>query len=307
MPSNAHGCGYTDLNFIIPELIRKIDYGKGPYYADVGDFGAAGWENIQYVQSLPQDFEKFTYGSNDYVRELMAASTRIGQDNLLGALEIDHMDGPWVVPENYDKINGYAGYSHGDVSQGWSASGVAYHGTWNATDQLPLAWVPYYGDFGNPSPSDGGLTDRYLLSGEYHEADENAATKIMAYAYYYHMALWNDFNYFYPELPDNDSAIYGDQFEQLDSRCTQGLRATRSYFGQFWGFQTETTYGLDFRNDVIHDTLNRTDDRVVFLEVRSDDIIETDLAPYVENKTQWAAVVSHRCGLSRRSCEPECH
>ena len=76
LPSNAHGEGYTDLNFLIPELIQKIDYGKGPYYANVGDFGSAGWENIQYFQTLPEGIAKVEVGSWNYERALLADSTK---------------------------------------------------------------------------------------------------------------------------------------------------------------------------------------------------------------------------------------
>ena len=76
LPSNAHGEGYTDLNFLIPELIQKIDYGKGPYFANVGDFGSAGWENIQYFQTLPEGIAKVEVGSWNYERALLADSPR---------------------------------------------------------------------------------------------------------------------------------------------------------------------------------------------------------------------------------------
>jgi hypothetical protein len=295
LPSNAHGEGYTDLNFLIPELIQKIDYGKGPYYADVGDFGSAGWENIQYFHILPENIAKVEFGSWNYERTLFAGSTKVGQDNLLGAMELVHTDGPWDVAENLVKFNVYGSYSHGDASQGWSASALGYHGTWKATNQIPDLAVQegLIGRFGSLSPTDGGLTDRYLLSGEFHQADDHSATKVMAYAYYYKMGLWNNFDFYLDELPDipgtneSYSAQYGDQFEQRETRWVQGLRATQTYFGQFRGMQTETTFGLDFRNDIIHDILDRTYDRHVFLVVRDDNIVETDLAPYIENKMQW--------------------
>jgi hypothetical protein len=295
LPSNAHGEGYTDLNFLIPELIQKIDYGKGPYYANVGDFGSAGWENIKYFQALPQNIFKIEGGSWNYQRTLLASSTKVGQDNLLGAIELVHTDGPWDVAENFVKFNGYGSYSHGDASQGWSASGLGYHGTWNATNQIPVAAVTsgLIDRFGSLSPTDGGFTDRYLLSGEFHRADDHSATKVMGYAYYYRMGLWNNFDFYLPELPNmpgtntSYSTQYGDQFQQKDTRWVQGLRASQTYFGQLRGIQMENTFGLDFRNDIIHDILNRTYDRHVFLVVRDDNIVETNLAPYVENKTQW--------------------
>ncbi len=298
LPSNAHGEGYTDLNFLIPELIQKIDYGKGPYYANVGDFGSAGWENIQTVQSLPQGIAKVEFGSWGYERALLADSIKIGKDNLLGALEIAHTDGPWDVPENYVKYNGLLTYSHGDTSLGWSATALGYHGTWNATNQIPYqaVWDGLVNRFGSLSPTDGGLTDRYLLSGEWHQADEHSITKVMAYAYYYNMALWNDFDFYLPELPNipsgpnaglSYSTVYGDQFEQKDTRWVQGLRGSKTYFTQWCSLPVENTFGLDFRNDIIHDTLNRTYDREVLFCVRDDSIVETDLAPYYENKIKW--------------------
>ena len=79
LPSNAHGEGYTDLNFLIPELIQKIDYGKGPYFANVGNYGSAGWENIQYVQTLPAGIAKMEAGSWNYERALLADSIKAGQ------------------------------------------------------------------------------------------------------------------------------------------------------------------------------------------------------------------------------------
>jgi hypothetical protein len=193
------------------------------------------------------------------------------------------------------KYNGIVTYSQGDASRGWSGTALGYHGTWNATNQIPELAVAMgiIDRFGTLSPTDGGLTDRYLLSGEWDQTDEHSATKVMAYAYYYNMGLWNNFDFYLPELPNipgtttSYSTVYGDQFEQKDTRWVQGLRGTQTYFSQLCGMPMENTFGLDLRNDVIHDTLNRTYDRMVFLTVRDDDIVETDLAPYFENKVQW--------------------
>jgi hypothetical protein len=283
LPSNAHGEGYTDLNFLIPELIQKIDYGKGPYFANIGDFGSAGWENIRYFQTLPAGIAKVEAGSWNYERCLLADSTKYGPGNLLGAFEFQHSDGPWDVPENYLKYNGIVTYSQGDASRGFSATAMGYHGTWNATNQIPERAVAggLIDRFGSLNPSDGGLTDRYSLSGELHQADEHSATKVMAYAYYYNMGLYNDFTFFL------DDPVHGDQFEQKDSRWVQGVRASRTWFGQLCGATMENTVGLDFRNDVIRDGLFHTENRTVLSITRDDSIIETNLAPYLENKVQW--------------------
>ncbi len=283
LPSNAHGEGYLDLNFLIPELIQKMDYGKGPYFANVGNFGSAGWENIQTFQTLPQGIAKVEYGSWNYERTLLADSTKVGQGNLLGAFEFVHEDGPWDVPENYLKYNGILTYSQGEASQGFSATAMGYHGTWNATNQIPDLAVTQglVGRFGSLNPTDGGLTDRYTLSGEYHYADEHSVTKILGYVYYYNMGLWNDFTFFL------DDPVHGDQFEQKDTRWVQGVRASRTWFGNLYGMATENTIGLDIRNDVIHDGLIHTADRETLYTVRADNVVETDLAPYIENKIHW--------------------
>ncbi len=283
LPSNAHGEGYTDLNFLIPELIKKIDYGKGPNFANVGDFGSAGWENIQTFQTLPAGLAKIEWGSWNYERGLLADSTKVGQGNLLGALEWMHTDGPWDVPENYVKLNGIVTYSQGDTSQGFSATLMGYHGTWNATNQIPERAVAegLIDRFGNLNPTDGGLTDRYTLSAEYHQADDHSATKILGYVYYYNMGLWNDFTFFL------DDPVHGDQFEQKDTRWVQGVRASRTWFGNWCGLTMQNTIGFDIRNDVIHDSLLHTENRIVLSTTRADDIVETDLAPYFENKINW--------------------
>ncbi len=283
LPSNAHGEGYTDLNFLIPELIQRIDYGKGPYFANVGDFGSAGWENIQYFQTLPDNIAKVEIGNWNYERTLFADSIKAGQGNLLSAFEFVHTDGPWVVPEDYLKFNGVVTYSQGDVSQGFSASALGYHGTWGATNQIPDLAVAegLIGRFGSMNPTDGGLTDRYTLTAEYHQADEHSATKIMGYAYYFKMGLWNDFTYFL------DDPVHGDQFEQTDSRWVQGVRGSQTYFGKLCGLPMENTFGLDLRNDVISDGLFHTEARAVLSTTRTDDVVETDVAPYFEDKINW--------------------
>jgi outer membrane receptor protein involved in Fe transport len=118
LPTHAHGQGYTDLNFLIPELIQQVDYEKGPYYAQNGDFSSAGAANLRYVDRLPQNLASVTLGENGYDRGLLALSHTFGENDLfgyrgqdrvvpavnpgtlLGALEAFHNDGPWSPPEN---------------------------------------------------------------------------------------------------------------------------------------------------------------------------------------------------------------
>ena len=113
LPTHGHGQGYTDLNFLIPELVEQLRFRKGPYYADVGDFSSAGAAYLDYSRKLDGTLGIMTYGSNKYGRGLVAGSPEVGNGNLLYALEWSHADGPWQVPENYQKLNGVLRYSEG--------------------------------------------------------------------------------------------------------------------------------------------------------------------------------------------------
>jgi len=106
LPTHAHGQGYMDLNWLIPELISHADYWKGPYYAENGDFSSAGAERIYYARELPRTLFLGTYGSYNYARALAAVSPEVGGGRLLFALEGAHEDGPWEMAEAFWKVNG---------------------------------------------------------------------------------------------------------------------------------------------------------------------------------------------------------
>jgi outer membrane cobalamin receptor len=122
MPTHAHGQGYSDLNFLIPELVDRIAYRKGPYFASVGDFGSAGAADIQYRSSLDAPFAQVTLGQKGYRRALLAGSRETPSGvTLLGALESMGNDGPWTVPENLKRLNAVLTATGGTSAQGWQA------------------------------------------------------------------------------------------------------------------------------------------------------------------------------------------
>src|SRR5574343_1658301 len=114
MPTHAHGQGYTDLNFLIPELIERIAYRKGPYFAAEGDFSSAGAAHIDYFRTMDSSLAQMTLGQNGYARTLLAGSPAVGDGHLLYGLELFHNDGPWQVDEHYKKLNGLLRYSRGE-------------------------------------------------------------------------------------------------------------------------------------------------------------------------------------------------
>src|SRR5256714_9760445 len=161
--SHAHGPGYTDRTFLIPELVRRVDYYKGPYFASKGDFASAGAADIHYAVSLPKNLVELTGGSFLYGRTLFAGSPTLGDGKLLYGLELFHNDGPWDHPDDYRRLNGVLRYSlrRGDAT--WAVTAMGYYGLWNSTDQVPLRAVEsgQLDRFGTVDPTNGGNTYRF--------------------------------------------------------------------------------------------------------------------------------------------------
>src|SRR4051812_29044608 len=137
LPSHGHGQGYADLNFMIPELVEHIHYRKGPYYADEGDFAAAGAAHIHYKRDLGPGFAEFSVGSFGYRRSLFAGSASVGDGKLMGALELIGDNGPWENPEKLRKVNAVMRFAKGTQADGFTVTAMAYSNHWNSTDQVP--------------------------------------------------------------------------------------------------------------------------------------------------------------------------
>ena len=283
MLSHAHGQGWTDTNFLIPELIQTINYKKGVYYAENGDFSSTGSANIQYFNEMPDNLVKFTGGSFDYYRGLVTGSRKLGDGNLLYAGETVHNGGPWTVSNDFLKFNGVLRYSEEHGDSGWSVTAMAYKADWNSTDQIPRRAVDQglIDRFGNIDSTDGGKSQRYSLTTEWHRQTAIGETRVMAYGLYSKLDLFSNFTFFL------DDPVRGDQFAQPDERWTSGLKATHTFFHQIGNAESESTIGLQIRNDNIHNGLLLTQARQRHDTVREDDVWVTSASPYAENKTRW--------------------
>ena len=293
LPSHAHGEGYADMNTVIPELVERVDYEKGPYYADVGNYGSAGAAHVVFFQTLPQDFAMVEGGMYGYGRGVFGVSQPLGAGTLLYGGEVSHDDGPWTHPDNYWKLNGLVTYSQGEATTGFSVTARGYHGGWNSTDQIPTSFGARC-FFCAINPTDGGESDRYSLQAEWHHRDDQSETKLMAYGFYYYLDLFSDFTYF---LTD---PTRGDQFEQQDRRWVTGLDMTHTIFSKWFGRDVENTFGLQVRNDWINNGLYQTENRVRVDKVDSatgtilpatteaDAFTDTQVGFYVENRIPWA-------------------
>ncbi|MBV8896282.1 MAG: TonB-dependent receptor [Acidobacteriaceae bacterium] len=293
LPSHAHGEGYADMNTVIPELVERVDFEKGPYYADVGNYGSAGSANVVFFKTLPENFVQVEGGMFGYGRGVFGVSQNLGSGSLLYGGEVYYDDGPWKHPDGYNKFNGLLTYSQGGDDNGFSITARGYHGKWNSSDQIPDDAVPLVGFFGALNPSDGGNSQRYSLQAEWHRRDGNSATRIMAYGFYYDLDLFSDFTYF---LTD---PVHGDQFEQKDNRWVAGLDARHTIFSQWFGRRVANTFGLQVRNDWINNALYQTENRVRVEKTDSDTgnilpattqadrFTDTQAGFYLENQIQW--------------------
>ncbi|WP_407080389.1 TonB-dependent receptor [Bradyrhizobium roseum] len=283
MPTHGHGQGYADINFMIPELIQSVNVRKGPYFADVGDFGSAGSLTIDYINRLPGNILETTNGTFGYHRGLAAGSTAIGAGTLLAAVEGVKYNGPWDVPDNIRKINGVLRYSQGTATDGFTLSAMAYSNGWNSTDQVAQRSIDQsiIGRFGSLDPTDGGIASRFSLSGNFAHSSEYGQTKANAYVIRSSMNLYNNFTYFL------DDPVNGDQFSQLDKRTVYGLNASHAFDVRVAGIETQTRVGLETRGDDIRVGLFKTFQRDALSTVREDSVREGNVGLWADTTARW--------------------
>ncbi len=284
LPTQAHGQGYMDLNFLMPELIDSVEYKKGPYYAEEGDFSSSGAAQIRTFRNLPYAIADVTLGDFGYQRAIAADFLKLGSDSLTYAMETEHTDGPWDVPENYKKYNAFMRYSTGTEAQGWDITGTGYEGDWNGTNQIPERAVDegIIDRFGSLNPSDGGKEYRWSLAVEWRGGDSSFPVTVQAYYVRSYFDLFSDFT-FYMNNP-----VQGDQFEQLDDRSILGGQATQSWVHTLLGADSRTTAGVQIRDDLINEIgLFNTENRTRFSTDSDDSVAQAKGALYVSNSTHW--------------------
>lgn len=288
--THGHGQGYLDLNFIIPELTERIDFRKGPYYADVGDFTAAATAAFKTYDSLPTSIAQATLGENGYRRGLVAASLEAAGGDFLLAGETVFYDNPFVLDENLEKYNAFLKYTRQTDNADWRLSLSAYDARWTSTDQVPLraiesGAIPRLGFI---DPDLGGETTRIALTAGVDAADWSAT----AYAIYYDFSLFSNFTYF-----DNDP-INGDEFEQRDERVTLGGSAKYAIPFNFADRTAELRIGTDLRyDDIFNVGLFNTDARQRLSTVRNDDVKELSIGGFAEAEIALSDSLRASAGL----------
>ncbi len=293
--SHAHGQGYADINPIIPELVETLDYWKGPFYGQLGDFSTAGAARFRFFDMLPQGIALFGYGENNYYRGLLADTIDLSnpappsekgsksgplikpssdRSGLTYAFEYNYYDGPWDQEGNAQRINGFLKYFKQSGPDSFSLTAQSYDADWDSTDQIPQRLIDSGGinRLGNVDDSVGGDSSRYSLMGAWDHENTDGKTHADFYVGKYNLDVFSNFTYFL-----NDP-VNGDQFEQKDDRWFAGGEVNRTWE---MGEKNSFTLGLQSRNDFINGIgLYNTKQRARLSTVREDDVIQSSLGIY---------------------------
>jgi outer membrane receptor protein involved in Fe transport len=246
-PSHAHGQGYTDLNFVIPELADGLTYTKGPYYANVGDFGAVGSVAVHYRETIPDQLA-ITAGTLNFQRIFSAGSQPLGNGDLLAAVEVQHYDGPFMTPDDQRKENVVLRYSVGNEHDGYSVTVMGYHGLWTNTTDIPLRAI---GDglvpnrFGTLDPTDGGRAWRASLSVDKRATLGDGQLTSSAFLMDNQLHIYNDFTHY---LIDT---VHGDQEDQFENRRAAGGQTSYALPVSLGDIPTQLLFGGLLRDDIL--------------------------------------------------------
>jgi hypothetical protein len=283
-PTGAHAHGYADASFIIPELVSGVQFKKGPYFAEEGDFSAAGAANINYVNTLPATVS-LSAGDRGWGRVFAAASPAFGGGHVLAALELNTNDGPWLRPDDYRKANAVLRYSRGTPHGGFTVTGMSYSADWNATDQVPARAIASGAipRFGSIDDSDRGAADRQTLALEFQRSVGRGVVRGTGYLLNSTLDLFSNFTYFL------DDPERGDQFEQREHRVSTGGRFSYRRLGRVAGRHAESAIGLQVRRDWVDPVgLYRTSRGQRHATTREDVVGQTMTGIFGETEIEWS-------------------
>lgn len=292
--AGAHAHGYMDTNLLIPELVSGVQFRKGPYFADTGDFSAAGSSDISYVNVLDRPILNVSGGGQGWARVFGAASPQVGDGTFLLGLELGRNDGPWVRPDDLKKLNGIVRYSRGDTRNAISVTGMAYTADWNATDQVPQRAIDQglIDRFGSIDSTDAGRTYRYSAVFDGLRSSGDTSTRVTGFVTRYGLNLISNFTYLL------EDPIDGDQFEQADRRTAMGAKVTHRRLHEALGRPVESAVGIQIHHDnagqiALYDTVQRRRVGVV----REDALQQTSVGLFGQTDIEWTRYVRTMVGL----------
>jgi len=285
LPTHGHGQGYTDLNFLIPELVDHVEYRLGTYYPELGNFSAAGGAHFRLRQSFDRPLARVDVGENGYLRAVAAGSGRVGGGNLLAGGEARGYDGPWDIPQNLRKLAGAARYTRGSGASTVSILGLAYDNRWASSDQIPKRAVDAgtIGRFSQVDSTLGGSSSRFSLSGSWQRAGARSTQSLDFYGIYYDLDLYSNFTYFL------DDPVEGDQINQVDERGVLGMDFVHAMPVGWFSRTHDLSVGLETRLDLVDVALHRTRERQRVSTVRADEVTEWGSGAWASIQSRWTS------------------
>ena len=282
--THAHGQGYTDLNFIIPETIERLDVYKGTYLPEYGDFATAGAVNFRTRQVVQEGMVQVAGGQFDTARTLLMFSPTKEKVRTLFAAEGYYTNGPFQNDNRYLRGNLLGKMTTNLTSRDeLSLTGTFHQSRWNGSGEIPLRAVNSgtLDRFGAIDPSEGGDTLRSTARLNYHY-DTISGGQFFANAYgqYYRLDLFTNFTFFL-----NDP-INGDGIQQSDRRVIYGGDIGYKQRGEVWGVPSIETIGFQTRVDDIHARLGIQTTRMPTGTTTDSDVLEASYAPFVKAEVQ---------------------
>ena len=293
MVSHAHGQGYADLHFVIPETVEKIDFGKGTYYANKGDFATAGYVAFQTKDKIEKSSIGLEIGQFNTLRT-------VGLFNLLGnqkkqsayiATEYIVTDGPFNSPQNFNRINILGKYSTILVDNSkFSISATRFSSKWDASGQIPQRLIDNgtITRFGSVDDTEGGITSRTNFNVSLSKPiDENTFLKANAFYSNYQFELYSNFTFFL------EDPVNGDQIKQKENRNIYGMNAELNKKMKLNDVDVLLQFGGGFRADATKDTeLSHTLNRRTVLEnLKLGDIDESNLFSYLNSEFNFGKLM----------------
>jgi hypothetical protein len=277
MVSHAHGQGYSDLHFLIPEIVSLVDFEKGPYYADKGDFTTAGYVNFKTKNHLEKNFVKLEGGQFGTLRTV--AGVNLGKKAYL-ATEYFLTNGYFESPQNFNRFNLTGKYSSSISANTQVSIGASFFtSSWDASGQIPDRAVEAgtITRFGGIDDTEGGETSRAQLFAKFnHRLSDRSTLEQQAYAIRYDFNLYSNFTFFL-----NDP-VNGDQIQQQESRMIYGYKAKYATTGKLLGKTLTTEAGAGIRYDDVRDIfLANTVRRVFRSDIKRGDVREANLNAFV--------------------------
>ncbi|WP_299112054.1 TonB-dependent receptor [uncultured Winogradskyella sp.] len=289
MVSHAHGQGYSDLHFVIPETVSKIDFGKGAYYASKGDFNTAGYVNFKTRDYLDKSSISFSVGQFNTLRTvgLFDLLERTKNQNAYLAMEYIATDGPFESPQNFNRLNLFGKYvMYTPENDKITLTTSHFTSRWDASGQIPQREVDNGNitRFGAIDDTEGGETERTNLNVMF-DKYINDNTKFSANAFYSHYVfeLYSNFTFFL------EDPVNGDQIKQKEDRQIFGANTALNYSTFLGNTELNLTTGLGVRHDIVDDVeLSRTLNRTETLEfIQLGDINQTNIDAFVNAEFEF--------------------